>query len=57
MTSRRNDIDAAVHIRSVRRCHLERSGLDSVTVAVHLLVETGDAPGWDAAIDEEDWAA
>ncbi|WP_328411937.1 hypothetical protein [Nocardia sp. NBC_00403] len=54
----REDIDAAVHIRSVRRCHLERSGLDSVTVAVHLLVETGEVPGWDNGLDEDtdtDW--
>ncbi|MFI7670824.1 hypothetical protein [Nocardia sp. NPDC049526] len=55
-----DDIDAVVHLRSVRRCHLERSGLDSVTVAVHLLAETGDLPGWDDALDidcddESDW--
>ncbi|MET8875582.1 hypothetical protein [Nocardia sp. NPDC004604] len=48
----RDDIDAAIHTRSVRRCHLERCGLDSVAVAVHLLVETGEAPGWDNGIDE-----
>ncbi|MGY4101317.1 hypothetical protein ACW2Q0_17455 [Nocardia sp. R16R-3T] len=57
-----DDIDAVLDIRSVRRCHLERSGLDSIAVAVHLLAETGDLPGWDDAIDndgdhsdESDW--
>ncbi|WP_433679978.1 hypothetical protein [Nocardia sp. CA-119907] len=60
---RDDDIDAVVHLRSARRCHLERRGLDSVTVAVRLLAETGDAPGWDDAIDIDDddpgwgWAA
>ncbi|MEV6340567.1 hypothetical protein AB0M12_38330 [Nocardia vinacea] len=60
----RDDIDAVVDIRSVRRCHLERRGLDSIAVAVHLLAETGDLPGWDHAIDNGDgddsdweWAA
>jgi hypothetical protein len=47
----RDDIDTVIDRRSVRRCHLERSGLDPVAVAVHLLVETGEAPGWDAGLD------
>lgn len=51
-TTRREDSDVVVDIRSVRRCHLERSGLDPVAVAVRLLVETGDAPGWDSMIDD-----
>ncbi|MGY4103966.1 hypothetical protein ACW2Q0_31095 [Nocardia sp. R16R-3T] len=51
-TTRREDSDVVVDIRSRRRCHLERSGLDPVAVAVHLLVETGDAPGWDSMIDD-----
>ncbi|WP_405159544.1 hypothetical protein OG203_24035 [Nocardia sp. NBC_01499] len=50
----RDDIDAATHLRSVRRCHLERRGLDSVTIAIHLLAETGEAPGWDDALDQAD---
>jgi hypothetical protein len=50
---RDNDFDAVVHLRSARRCHLERRGLDSISVAVHLLAETGDAPGWDDAIDDD----
>lgn len=48
----RDDIDAAVHLRSVRRCHLERGGLDPVAIAVRLLAETGEAPGWDSSLDE-----
>jgi hypothetical protein len=49
-------------IRSRRRCHYERSGLDPVSLAVHLWAETGEVPGWDAGIDYDgygdgDWAA
>jgi hypothetical protein len=54
MTFRRNDIDAVIDTRSRRRCHLERSGLDPVAIAVRLLVETGDAPGWDEGLDDGD---
>ncbi|WP_405161894.1 hypothetical protein OG203_37160 [Nocardia sp. NBC_01499] len=58
----REDIDAAIHLRSVRRCRLERGGLDSIAIAVRLLAETGEAPGWDDALDDVDgsdwdWAA
>ncbi|WP_433756433.1 hypothetical protein [Nocardia sp. CA-135398] len=60
----RDELDAVVHLRSARRCHLERRGLDSIMIAVHLLAETGDLPGWDDAIDNEngddsdwEWAA
>ncbi|WP_280452221.1 hypothetical protein [Nocardia cyriacigeorgica] len=51
----RESVDAVIDLRSVRRCQLERSGLDPVAVAVHLLAETGSAPGWDADLDG--WAA
>ena len=55
-------IDAVVDIRSRRRCHYERSGLDPVSLAVHAWAETGHVPGWDAGIDfdgygDGDWAA
>ncbi|MFI6998769.1 hypothetical protein [Nocardia sp. NPDC050175] len=50
----RDDIDAAIHLRSARRCHLERGGLDSIAIAVRLLAETGEAPGWDDALDDTD---
>ncbi|MFI9406251.1 hypothetical protein [Nocardia sp. NPDC052316] len=58
----RDDIDAAIHLRSARRCHLERRGLDSIAIAVRLLAETGEAPGWDDGLDDVDgsdwdWAA
>ncbi|MFX0579460.1 hypothetical protein [Nocardia nepalensis] len=58
----RDELDAVVHVRSARRCHLERSGLDSIGIAVRLLAETGDLPGWDDALDIDDdsdweWAA
>ncbi|CAM4497708.1 hypothetical protein NONI108955_36165 [Nocardia ninae] len=49
----RDDVDAAIHIRSARRCHLERRGLDSVAIAVRLLAETGEVPGWDDGIDQD----
>lgn len=32
--------------RAERRCRWERSGADPLAVVVHLLAETGDAPGW-----------
>lgn len=55
-------IDAVIDIRSRRRCHYERSGLDPVSLAVHAWAETGHVPGWDAGIDfdgygDGDWAA
>ncbi|RDI48532.1 hypothetical protein [Nocardia mexicana] len=51
-------IDAVVDIRSRRRCHYERSGLDPITTAVHLWAETGEMPGWDAGLDDGGgWAA
>lgn len=57
----REELDAVVHLRSSRRCHYERRGFDRISVAVRLLAETGDAPGWDEGLDEfddgEDWAA
>ncbi|MBF6334239.1 hypothetical protein [Nocardia transvalensis] len=56
----REDIDAVVHIRSRRRCQFERAGMDPASIAVHLLAETGDVPGWDTGLDDdggEDWAA
>ncbi|WP_433622959.1 hypothetical protein [Nocardia sp. CA-120079] len=54
----RDELDAVVDIRSRRRCHLERSGLDPIGIAVRLLVETGDAPGWDCGVDDDGgWAA
>ncbi|WP_433599132.1 hypothetical protein ACQPXH_26150 [Nocardia sp. CA-135953] len=55
--TRRDDSDAVIDIRSRRRCHLERSGLDPIDIAVRLLVETGDAPGWDSSLDDGGWAA
>ncbi|MEV6274459.1 hypothetical protein [Nocardia sp. NPDC051832] len=59
----REDIDAVVHLRSVGRCRYERRGFDPLSVALHLLADTGDLPGWDSAglddeeFDEWDWAA
>ncbi|WP_280377298.1 hypothetical protein [Nocardia wallacei] len=52
-------IDAVVDIRSRRRCHYERSGMDPVTVAAHLWAETGHVPGWDLSDSDDDggWAA
>lgn len=38
-------------IRARRRCHYERSGMDPISLAVHLWAETGHVPGWDAGID------
>ncbi|AHH17267.1 hypothetical protein NONO_c24710 [Nocardia nova SH22a] len=56
------ELDAVVDIRARRRCHYERSGMDSVTAAVHLWAETGHVPGWEDGIgsdddDGGDWAA
>jgi hypothetical protein len=54
-----DEIDAIVHIRSRLRCQFERSGMDPVSIAVHLLAETGELPGWDIGFDDggEGWAA
>ncbi|WP_330233967.1 hypothetical protein OHA40_16835 [Nocardia sp. NBC_00508] len=49
-----DDIDAVIDTRARRRCQLERRGADPVSIAVHLLIETGDAPGWDADLDGYD---
>lgn len=38
--------DLVADTRAARRCQLERAGSDPVAVVVHLLAETGDAPGW-----------
>ncbi|MBF6242737.1 hypothetical protein IU471_03960 [Nocardia elegans] len=48
-----------IDLQAHRRCRLERRGLDPVSIAVHLLAETGSAPaGWDFDPDGgEDWAA
>ena len=55
-------IDAVVDIRSRRRCHYERSGMDPISLAVHAWAETGHVPGWDDGIDYDGygdggWAA
>ncbi|MFI5777409.1 hypothetical protein [Nocardia sp. NPDC051570] len=51
-------VDAVVDIRGRRRCHYERSGMDPVSLAVHLWAETGEVPGWDTGLDDGgDWAA
>ncbi|WP_040817358.1 hypothetical protein [Nocardia jiangxiensis] len=57
-------LDAVIDIRTRRRAHYERSGLDPVSLAVHAWAETGHVPGWDEGIDYTDdndfdggWAA
>jgi|GEM_PF-3731315 len=56
-------VDAVTDIRSRRRCHYDRSGLDPVSLAVHLWADTGHVPGWNDNLDTEvdddggDWAA
>lgn len=53
------DIDV-IDMRSRRRCQFERSGMDPISIAVHLLAETGDSGEWDDGIDGDDdggWAA
>ncbi|MBF6473718.1 MULTISPECIES: hypothetical protein [Nocardia] len=51
--------DNVTDLQARRRCHLERSGLDSAAIAAHLLVETGSVPLWDNGDDYDggDWAA
>lgn len=52
-----------VDLAARRRCALERAGHDPVSVAVHLLAETGHVPGWDFTTYHDDggdgsgWAA
>ncbi|MQY19336.1 hypothetical protein [Nocardia macrotermitis] len=56
-------LDAVVDLRVRRRCHYERSGMDSMSLAVHLWADTGDVPGWADGIDSDSddtdggWAA
>ncbi|MFE7746688.1 hypothetical protein [Nocardia sp. NPDC057455] len=47
-----DDIDAVIDTRALRRCQLDRRGVDPIGIAVHLLVETGEAPGWDADLGD-----
>lgn len=60
MSNHRYD-DNVIDLAARRRCHLERSGLDSAAIAVHLLVETGIVPLWDNDDDHDfdggDWVA
>ncbi|WP_028479112.1 hypothetical protein [Nocardia sp. CNY236] len=56
------DTDAVIDIRARRRCQLEARGLDPIAVAVNLLAETGQVPGWDYTTYHDDgdgsgWAA
>ncbi|WP_063057653.1 hypothetical protein [Nocardia sienata] len=52
-----------VDLAARRRCALERAGHDPISVAVHLLAETGHVPGWDFTTYHDDggdgsgWAA
>lgn len=51
-----NVIDLAAR----RRCQLEARGLDPITVAVHVLAETGTPMAWPAGDDydgDDGWAA
>ncbi len=57
-------VDAVTDVRARRSCHYQRSGLDPVSLAVHLWAETGEVPGWDDGADQVDdmddgggWAA
>jgi hypothetical protein len=51
--------DNVIDLQARRRCQLQARGLDPVTVAVHLLAETGSLPIWgsDDYDDDGDWAA
>lgn len=53
------DIDTVVDIRSRRRCHYQRSGMDPISLAVHVWAETGHVPDWDDGYDggDDGWAA
>jgi hypothetical protein len=61
MSNHRYD-DNVIDLQARRRCHLERRGADPVSIAVHLLAETGSAPAWGSSDDYDDydggdWAA
>ncbi|NKY33935.1 hypothetical protein HGA13_12735 [Nocardia speluncae] len=49
-----------IDLAARRRCALERAGHDPVSVAVGMLADTGQVPGWDFTTDPDDgsgWAA
>lgn len=57
-----NSDDTVIDLAARRRCHLERTGHDPVSVAIGLLADTGHVPNWDtSAYDDPDpdagWAA
>ncbi|MFC8046787.1 hypothetical protein [Nocardia sp. NPDC057353] len=56
---RDRDAELVVDTRAERRCRWERFGADPLAVVVHLLAETGDAPGWHLDLDlhggDDDW--
>ncbi|WP_280497517.1 hypothetical protein [Nocardia asiatica] len=56
MSNHRYD-DNVIDLQARRRCQLERRGADPVSIAVHLLAETGSVPTWDDDHDGGDWAA
>ncbi|MGY4102714.1 hypothetical protein ACW2Q0_24615 [Nocardia sp. R16R-3T] len=50
--------DNVIDLHARRRCQLQARGLDAVSVAVHLLAETGTLPAWASDdYDGGDWAA
>ncbi|WP_280507496.1 hypothetical protein [Nocardia flavorosea] len=58
----RNTIPAdVIDLSARRRCALERAGHDPVSVAVGMLADTGQLPGWDFTTYHDDdgsgWAA
>ncbi|MEV6136481.1 hypothetical protein AB0L63_10535 [Nocardia sp. NPDC051990] len=56
-TNHRYD-DNVIDLHARRRCQLQARGLDPVTVAVHLLAETGAIPAWGTDdYDGGDWVA
>ncbi|MFI5535299.1 hypothetical protein ACIA5H_02805 [Nocardia sp. NPDC051900] len=57
MSNHRYD-DNVIDMQARRRCQLERRGADPVSIAVHLLAETGVVPLWDNGDDYDggDWA-
>ncbi|MFI9535443.1 hypothetical protein ACIG56_19615 [Nocardia fusca] len=50
-----------IDLSARRRCALERAGHDPVSVAVGMLADTGQLPGWDFTTYHDDdgsgWAA
>jgi hypothetical protein len=51
-------VDNVIDMQARRRCQLQARGLDSVTVAVHVLAETGALPAWSTDdYDDGGWAA